>query len=343
MPPPVGSHAVMIDGSNIIISYTDSNTAVMVNVVMNSANTNIVSQGDSDFISIFNGILKYELDYNLSTSHVATSANNYATMLSQMTNDPADLLIIAQGGISNKQVIHKFGKNPAVGTSWEDVWGIGGDYTFLQTATTVEAISLDTNDTVAGTGARIITIEGLDANFLEVSENINMNGTTATTATTQTFIRITRAYIIEVGTYGGTNFNDITIRVSSAGATLAFISGEETSGTSGYGSGQTEGTMYCVPADKTAYMTSLSVNVDGSKSADVHFYQRKNADDITTGFSGVRRILYQADAISGGVQHIFSSYLKFEEKTDIWVRAVLGTGSASINAQYDLILVDNIV
>ena len=342
MPKITGSHSITRDGSNVILEYTSPFDASTVRVILNANGIVTIVEEGTDFVTLKAGDVKYSIDYNQSTSHNPTSVEMYANCISQITNEPADKLTIAQGNIANKIAVHKFGKNPAVTTTWQDVWGVGGNYNFLTTASTLEVIGLDTNDTAAGTGAREVTIIGLDENWAEATEAVATAGTSASSATTTTFIRVNRAYVSSVGTYGGTNFNNITIRVSSAGADLAVINGEETTGTSSFGAAQTELSVYTVPAGKTAYLTRVEANVDGSKVANVHFYKRESADDTTTPFIP-RRIVWEADSVGGYLTTVFDSYIQFPEKTDLWFRAQMGTGTASVNISYDLIVVNNIL
>jgi len=61
------------------------------------------------------------------------------------------LIMVAEGKIPGKRIIHKFGKNPSVGaTGFDTIWNGGGAYTgFNATAAeTVTIVSNDTNDTL---------------------------------------------------------------------------------------------------------------------------------------------------------------------------------------------------
>lgn len=91
----------------------------------------------------------------------------------------------------------------------EDIIPQGGVYSF-PAATFVPTIKSSTvNDDSAGTGARTVRVEGLDANWLAITEDVVMNGTTAV-ALTKTYIRINKAFILTVGTVG-TNDGDIDV------------------------------------------------------------------------------------------------------------------------------------
>ena len=154
------------------------------------------------------------------------------------------LIEVNKGNVAGHTLIHKFGRNALAGTSNEDVRYGGGTLTPLTAATTIEAISASANDTSAGSGARTIKIWGVDINFAEVEATITMNGTTVTTATAQTFLRVNKARVITTGTYDVANDGDITIRVVSAGATQIVIEA---------GTGVSQTTHYTIPAGKTGY------------------------------------------------------------------------------------------
>lgn len=79
---------------------------------------------------------------------------------------------------------------------------------------TAGAATLVDQDTA---GAWTVTVEGLDANFEEQSETVNLNGQIAN-ALTNTYIFVQRMYIATAGT-GGVNEGVITCRIASGGAT----------------------------------------------------------------------------------------------------------------------------
>ena len=134
------------------------------------------------------------------------------------------------------------GNNPDIdqGTIPEDVWTGGGLYPFMTAATSLEIVSTSAADAAAGTGARTVTINGLDINYVEVVQTVTLNGTTPVAIPTQLF-RINSALIMSSGT-GGTNAGDINIRNSGAGTVRAIIP-------AGYGI--TRQSVFTVPAGHT--------------------------------------------------------------------------------------------
>jgi hypothetical protein len=229
--------------------------------------------------------------------------------------------------------IHKFGRNPEVGTTPVPI-SQGGVYQVPTSATTLEAISSSTNDTSAGSGARTITVQGLDGSFDFVTEDITMNGTSASTATTTSFIRVYRAFIKTSGTYAnasaGSHSGDITIRAASAGATYAKIDA------TGFPKGQTQIAVYTVPNGKTAFIKNITIHSD--VDACIMFFQRANADDTSAPYTGTMRLIQEINGVNGPVDMFGSSTIgPFEGKTDVGFMASVASGTADIAVDFTII------
>ena len=246
-------------------------------------------------------------------------------------------LDISRGNRAGMISIHKFGQN-LVGTTMEDIWPAGGLYTWPTNAATLEAISTSVNDAAAGTGARTIVIEGLDASFLPITETNTLNGTSASTATSLSFVRVNRAYVLTAGTYAsttilGTQDGDITIRRSGGGATQAQI-------LDGDKHGQTQIARFTVPAGKSAYVNQIDITIEGSKAANVHMWAREGADVVTAPFTA-KRAKAEFDSILGQENIQYKIPIKFPEKTDIWFSGEIAAGTAVIEVGFNFVLIDN--
>jgi len=239
-------------------------------------------------------------------------------------------LSAARGKIGKVTSWNKFGYNTNVGTSYEVIWENGNGYTgWLTAAGTVSVTSTSANDTSAGTHARKIVIEGLDASFNEVSETITLSGGTPSVGT-QSFIRVFRAYVTEVGAYDNTNDGNIVIQIG--GAIVAII---------GAGFGQTEMALYTVPAGKTLYLMRLTAFQDGNKDVLLKLKQRQNADVISAPFTGVRtmRVISMP---AGGQGHMDTNgSVIFPAKTDIWIEAKASASGDGVTAMMNGYLVDD--
>ena len=254
---------------------------------------------------------------------------------------------IARGSVGHMGVVHKFGRNEDLGTAIEDVWTVGGTYIWETIASTLEAISTSANDDAGLTGARSITVEGLDENFEEVSEVIVMNGTTVTLETTTTFIRVNRLYVEDAGSYHtgtvtGGSAGDITLQRSGAGNIQGEILRTD-AGAVVWGFGQSQVGRYTVPAGKTGLLQRLYVDNAAAKNADVAFFQRRGADVIVAPFTAARMFKNWPD-LAGRSEHIYKVPLLVPEKTDVWARARLLSGSAGeVTVNMEIVLHDGVI
>lgn len=244
---------------------------------------------------------------------------------------------VTQGNENGYSSVHKFGGNSTIPNGSErDVWEPGsGDLTYLTTAQTVHLISSVAGDNQASiTGARSVYIEGLDANFDVQSEVVNMHatdGTIASGSTTNTYIRIYRAYVEDAGAYGVTNLGDIDVVEDGASTTQCRVPASF---------GQSVMSHYTVPADKTGYIKRISITVDTGKDVDVEMKIRKEAD-VTAAPTSAWRTLHHWHGIGTPLEEVFYHSLDISEKTDIKFIGEGNGGTAEVEVDYDIILVDN--
>lgn len=165
------------------------------------------------------------------------------------------------------------------GVAANDIWTNGGVYPWMTAATSLEAVSAGAsaaNDAAAGTGARTITVSGLDINGAEISEVVTMNGTTAVPLVTQ-FYRINGVSLTTVGT-GLRNAGEIRIRDLGGANTRAVI---PISTVADLSPGVDKGSQYTVPAGHALLIYDIDIQINSSaggggtsKGADVLFYFR---------------------------------------------------------------------
>lgn len=245
-------------------------------------------------------------------------------------------LEITKGNIPGHISINKFGHNPSVASGTEeDVWAAGNTLAYLTAADTLDIVSTDAGDNQAGDGARSIFIQGLDGNFDEISETINTHATDGMIAVTtvNSYIRVWRGNVVGIGLYGGTNLGDITFSDTIGGSTQAFIQA---------GEGQTDGTHYTIPANKTGYLIRPGFITDASKSVDIHLIARENADVVVAPFSPSRHRQHWK-GLDSPYQENYKAFKMLPEKTDIKYNCDNNGGAASaISVNYDLLLVDNL-
>jgi hypothetical protein len=271
------------------------------------------------------------------TNSASQQVNDFTRVLTvRQITDPR--LDEASGKQQNRAVIGKFGANPDVAAGAEEfIWaGATAGYTgFLTTAKTLRVKAGNTNDTAGGSGAQAVTLVFLNSTWEEVTETLATAGTSASAATSVTAIRLIRAYCTDNGVYSngltGGNAAAVFIETSDGASIMGSIS---------TGVGQTQLGTTTVPLGKQAFIREVGGSSDATKPATLRFWQRQNADDVTTPFTG-RRLIFGFEAFSGTVDKQFTVYRgPYPAKTDIWATGIGPTGGSAMSADLDIVLVD---
>lgn len=195
----------------------------------------------------------------------------------------------------------------------EDIWSTGGPYLgFLTSATAVELLSSDAADDDGGTGLQTVKVQGLDENWDYAEETVTMNGVSASTATTTTFIRVHRITGVTAGS-GGVNAGTVTCRVVSAGATIAVAN---------IGHGRSLQAIYTVPNLCTAFLTRAHMRSDGATGTDGGVLVRSGADGATPCITAVS---YHTALNENNNLVESNCAIEIPARSDVWVRTLVGT------------------
>jgi len=236
-------------------------------------------------------------------------------------------LEVAKGLVANHIAVNKFGRNPDIDISTEDIWSQGGTWVAPTTARVHNIKSTDVNDTSAGTGARTITVNGLNGSYVDTTETVTMNGTTDV-ATSNSYVIIHRMIVATAGS-GGTNAGTITATaVTDASITAAIVIGK----------GQTQICIYQIPASYSGYLSSYGGSVSGGASANIIL------ELFAKPFGGVFNLkgtINLAETGNTGFRRVYDTPLKFTEKTLIKLTATSDTINSDVVGNFDLILVAN--
>lgn len=255
--------------------------------------------------------------------------------------DAENTLAIAKGQVIGSDDINKWGNAPDFDTADGEVtiWDGAEDatgwekmvYTYPSTASIDSISSTDASDT------NTVTIEGLDSNFEEVSQQVTLNGQTRVALSTS-LIRFYRGY-----NDNGTKFAGHII-IYDNDTTTGGIPDDTTliRGVIHPNEQQTEMAIYTIPAGKTGYLLGGYCSTAGANKTSNYVIKFK----IRT-FGGVFRTQQKVALSDTGTTFIPFTYpvpQTLAEKTDVEVTAQMtatgGTG-ASISAGFSIILVDN--
>jgi hypothetical protein len=180
------------------------------------------------------------------------------------------LTAIAEGNIPNHTMLSLDGKNSDVdtfaGSGEQIIWmvphGTQAQYVYPSVAATVDVTSDDSDDTAAGTGARAVTITGLDTNLALVTDIVATSGTTISSSTVE-FLRVNDVEVTSAGT-GGKNAGNISVK--NGANILSYI--EE-------GTNKSIQLVYTVPADMEFYVARGTGTGAGTKNVEIHIYARE--------------------------------------------------------------------
>ena len=242
----------------------------------------------------------------------------------------------AAGLLYKQDVVHKFGFNDAVGTSFVPV-AYGGVYQTPQVAgaTAVRIKAGNAADTALGAGAREVTVQGLDQTGALAEEAIATAGASASSVTTTTFIRIFRAWVSASGTYatiaaaGGSHTADIVIE-TSGGTVWATIPATDIA------RAQSEIGWYSVPLGYTAYVKSMEVLIESSKITDVVFFKRENILETAAPYSALRVVRDFAGLTTSPAPVQFNTPFKFPELTDIGFMAKVSASTTAVFVDFEI-------
>ena len=250
-----------------------------------------------------------------------------------VSNRTAWRLEVRAGRIPGVSALDVFGRNPDIdsGGGFEDIWNGGGEYTGLN-AVVAEPISIVSDsaaDNIAGIGARTMRLDGLDANYLEISEEITLTGTTPV-LTLQSFIRCSFAIVLTAGSNGET-VGEIIANQSVTVANVFFDLP--------LGANRTMIAAYTVPAGKTAYIdnTFATLSKKGNASTEVKGKVRP--------FGGVFQVAEWYAINATGSSYVYRDFENLSrpipEKSDVVISADSDTNNTGVSAGFSMIIEDN--
>jgi hypothetical protein len=247
----------------------------------------------------------------------------------------------AQASLGNNRdvtVIHKFGRNAAVGTSFVPVT-MGGVYQTPQVggATTLRLAAGNVADAAAGTGAREVTLQGLDASGNAITDTLTPNGVAASTATSLAFLRLYRAWVSSSGTYAtsaaGSHAADIVVENSAGGTTWATISSTD------YPRSQSEIGAYSVPSGYKAIIPYVAAFTDSSKITSLLFFRRSSILQTAPPYDAMRVVLELTTNGGESEFRVNSPLGPFVGPCDIGVMAKVDSTTAEVDVEFEIWLV----
>ena len=234
------------------------------------------------------------------------------------TSEPFELQV-SRGQIPGHSVLHKFGAVPSMSINTTGtIWDI--DDTLYPWSALTSAGTLTVDRASASDANKVITIQGLDADYKQISENVTLTNATGN-ATTQSFIRVYRAFM-----HNGSAANVGNIDVKISTTIIARITA---------GKAQTLMGVYTVPAGYSLYLTQGVMSVQSGADATGNFFVRYGGESAF-------RIAHTFEVASAEYFYAFHAPFKLPEKSDVDIRADLRSNNARITAAFDAYLIQEV-
>lgn len=224
--------------------------------------------------------------------------------------------LIAAGDMPNHTAFRAFGRNSAVGATFEDIWTPGATHTEI---TTAAAVYLSSS---AGADAQDIVVVGLDGSWAvqTVTQALNQdNGQTKIkVGTTETWMRIFKIYSAEG-------------EVALAGDVYCYLNDDVTAGVPNtatkiqsiieIGYGRSMEARFTIPADQVGYISTFYGSISAAAAAEINLMYKQFERVVH-----IRRIM---DVYYNGGQIVFPFPLPCPAKSDIYIRAKAAGGAVS--------------
>jgi hypothetical protein len=243
---------------------------------------------------------------------------------------------VARGIANGVRVVHRFGRNPAIGSTFTPVTRAG----FYRTPTVSGAVPLrikaggNAADTANGAGAQAVMLTGIDATGELISETISTAGASASLPTSRTFMRLMEAIVTASGTYATqsarSHVGTITIENAAGTEDWAQIS----DGT--FPRGASEIGVYTIPKNRSAYVQAIRLSCDADKKANVILFKRSGILQTLAPYSAMV-LVAEFPAVSGQIAIDYDPPLAFPELTDFGFMASIGASTVDITVSFDVV------
>lgn len=232
---------------------------------------------------------------------------------------------VARGGISGAEIFSISAYNAAIDTTERVLTTYGPTlYNYLSTASQLTIVSTSANDTVAGTGARQVEIDGLDATFARQRVTYNLNGLTPVT-TAENWLRINRIMVVSAGTSG---FNEgiINVDTPTPSGIIAQIAAQRA---------VSQSSVFTVPLGKIAIIIDAIINSDVTKEL---FFRYRYRDNV---LNNVFITAFES-AFFNDITFRTNSGFPLLEKYDVEARANTKAGTSALSLFQTILLLDTV-
>lgn len=271
---------------------------------------------------------------------VAFNTNNSRQFEGYMStmNGAVGHIPLAAGQIHGYSHVEKFGANLIVGSALETICDQGGRYSWATSAVSLYVDTIITDDgddsgvsSPLGDGARTVIIQGLDASYHPIEEEVTVGGAPSIAE----FLRVNRAFVQTAGSIG-TNTKPLIISTEANGAGTIYANiSTHGAGSNEEGFGQTFLGLYTIPAGKTGYLTQWTMGCSGTSAVQGFLRYRPFTDG---NIFLTRDTMFFRDGMQ---TKNYIVPIRLEEKSDIEVQAYDNATGVAVSTSFNIILVDN--
>lgn len=245
-------------------------------------------------------------------------------------------LDIARGLAPGCRSFNKFGRNTSIGSTFTPVSRSG----FYRTPQADAHVHLrikaggNVNDTVNGSGAREVTLVGIDEFGDYAIEALQTAGASASEQTSKSFIRLFDAYVSKSGTYAtqtaGSHAGTITIENAAGGQDWSIIAD------GALGRGKTEMAVYTTPRDRSAALRNITISSDADKKANIILYKRENILEVAAPYTSMLLVTEYPQS-SGLFDVTFDPPLYFPPLCDFGFLANVSASTVDVAVNMDIV------
>jgi hypothetical protein len=225
---------------------------------------------------------------------------------------------ISKGNIPGHYSINKFGYNPTLPTSYEDVWEQSLVYTYTTTAQVMHCSSSSGADT------QMIEVQGLDENWQIQIVTVKLVGQTETAIGTALWKRIFRVKNLGTTDFAGTVYvyedDTVSSGVPQTPAKIRAIAIGVNN--------QTQMALFTIPAGHVGYITGIYASTSSTKLVSSGLFIRE--------YGGVFQIKHLKEFTQGVWDKNFPIPLKVKGMSDIAMKAKVTVAGGDIAAGFDL-------
>jgi len=218
------------------------------------------------------------------------------------------------------RTIFRSSYNPSVGTTEATIWPKNTAYVFPVSAGYMTLYSSSASDI-----SQLVLIDGLDANYVEISEVLVLNGQTGIQTSLQ-YLRINTMTVLTDSPQGNISLGTGVATGGIPANTYAYINA---------GDNITNAAVYTVPAGYTLRLASGSISAGGSTGSQT----------VTAKFrSRINGVTYLTANISIANNFQFFPYnppLDLPEKTDVYNNVSTSSSTSSVSAAFNGWLIKN--